>query len=46
MEPPLPLPAPSSVPHKPRRSGRQRAAPTRLGYDGNEGAWYYIEPCA
>ena len=35
---PSPAPAPSIV-HQPRRSTRQWIAPTRLGYDGNQGLW-------
>ena len=30
----------------PRRSSRQRIAPTRLGYDGNQGAGYFVKPSA
>ncbi|KAI2507440.1 hypothetical protein MHU86_6932 [Fragilaria crotonensis] len=40
-----PSPAPV-VRHLPRRSTRQRNAPSRLGYDGNQGAGYFVEPSA
>ncbi|KAI2491272.1 hypothetical protein MHU86_23291 [Fragilaria crotonensis] len=40
-----PSPAPV-VRHSPRRSTRQRNAPSRLGYDGNQGAGYFVEPSA
>jgi hypothetical protein len=50
---PLSAPARSSAPspapvvrHSPRRSTRQRNAPSRLGYDGNQGAGYFVEPSA
>ena len=45
---PAPISKPPSIPisYAPRRSGRQRQAPSRLGYDGNQGAGYYIEPSA
>ena len=40
QQPPAPAPAP------PRRSTRQRNAPTRLGYDGEQGLGYYAHPQA
>ena len=43
--PTLPPPAPTII-HNPRRSSRQRQAPTRLGYDGNQGLGYFVQPCA
>ena len=43
---PIPPPPSTSISHTPRRSGRQRQAPSRLGYDGKQGAGYYIEPSA
>ena len=42
--PKQPSPAPKS--HSPRRSGRNRSAPNRLGYDGKQGAGYFVEPSA
>ena len=42
---PSPAPAPPIV-HQPRRSTRQRIAPTRLGYDGNQGRGYVANPYA
>ena len=42
---PSPSPAPPIV-HQPRRSTRQRIAPTRLGYDGNQGRGYVANPYA
>ncbi|KAI2504402.1 hypothetical protein MHU86_10081 [Fragilaria crotonensis] len=48
IRPPLPIPrAPRPViRHSPRRSNRQRQAPSRLGYDGQQGAGYYVDPSA
>jgi len=45
--PPSPkLPSPAPKPHSPRRSTRNRSAPTRLGYDGKQGSGYFVEPSA
>ena len=46
--PPTP-PRPNAAPtrnHTPRRSTRQRNAPSRLGYDGQQGRGYIVEPSA
>ena len=44
---PAPVPAPvPAPPQPPRRSGRQRAAPARLGYDGREPYGYHAAPFA
>jgi hypothetical protein len=44
-----PAPSPRRPPpqiHQPRRSKRERVAPTRLGYDGNQRHGYYADPSA
>jgi Reverse transcriptase (RNA-dependent DNA polymerase) len=54
---PPPPPAPAAAPpprvvpaapqhSSPRRSTRQRTAPTRLGYDDQQGRGYFVEPSA
>lgn len=45
----VPAPSPQRPPpqeHQPRRSTRQRVAPTRLGYDGHQGRGYFADPSA
>ena len=43
--PPRAIPSPQPI-HSPRRSTRQRNAPSRLGYDGQQGRGYLVEPSA